>query len=184
MKHLKEFTLFEQKSEGKKILFLHGLDSKPYEDRLHILKNSISPSPEVFAPHIDYKNDDFLKISQKIIEENGFNTESGVLIGHSYGGILAYYLSNKYKLPALMFNPAFRERNMTFMESLGDLRNHSVFKKQFAVVGMKDDVIIPEVQLKKLREIKATIWKVENLGHGIDPSTFETYYKKFMADVE
>ena len=167
MKHLK---LFEEQIEHSKVLFLHGLDSRPYEDRIEILKAS---GAEIFAPHIDYRKDDEVEIATAIIEKEGITH----LVGHSLGGILSYYLSNRYKIPALMFNPAFGSSNLKYFESIDKLKDLPVFSEQYAVVGMNDDVVNPFVQLANLKH--ATVWKVGDLGHKIDPDTYRKYFEIF-----
>jgi hypothetical protein len=153
-----------------KVLFLHGLNSRPYEDRIEILKAS---GAEVFCPHIDYNKDDEITIAIDIIEKKGITH----LVGHSLGGILAYYLSNKFKLPALMFNPAFGEGNIKYFEEIDMVKNLPIYKEQFAVVGMQDDVVNPFLQLAHLKH--ATVWKVGDLGHKIDPATYKKYFEIF-----
>lgn len=163
MEHIKAFG-------ASKILFLHGLNSKPYADRVAILKSS---GAEIFAPHIDYIKEDEIAIATEIIEKEGVTH----LVGHSLGGILSYYLSNKYKIPALMFNPAFGSQNTKYFEQIDTMKNLPIFKEQFTVVGMNDVVINPFVQIAHLKH--ATVWKVGDLGHTIDPTTFKKYFDMF-----
>lgn len=167
MKHIK---LFEQETAHSKVLFLHGLDSRPYEDRVEILKAS---GAEVFAPHINYREDDETGTAMAIIEKEGITH----LVGHSLGGILSFYMSNKYKIPALMFNPAFGSHNLKYFGEHPELRDLPIFKNQYAVVGMNDTVVNPFVQLANLKH--ATVWKVGDLGHKIDPDTYRKYFEIF-----
>jgi len=166
MKHIK---LFEN-IEHSKVLFLHGLNSRPYEDRIEILKAS---GADIFCPHIDYEHDDEVAIATGIIEKEGITH----LVGHSLGGILAYYMSNKYKIPALMFNPAFGKNNTDYFEQIDNIKNLPIYKDQYAVVGMQDDVVNPFVQLANLKH--ATVWKEGELGHKIDPTTYRKYFELF-----
>ena len=167
MKHLK---LFEEETSHSKVLFLHGLDSRPYEDRVEILKAS---GADIFAPHIDYRKDDEIEIATAIIESEGITH----LVGHSLGGILSYYMSNKYKIPTLMFNPAFGSSNMKYFEEIDKVKDLPVYKEQYAVVGMNDDVVNPFTQIANLKH--ATVWKVGDLGHKIDPTTYRKYFEIF-----
>jgi hypothetical protein len=167
MKYLK---LFEEEATHSKVLFLHGLDSRPYEDRVEILKAS---GADIFAPHIDYRKDDEIAIATGIIEKEGITH----LVGHSLGGILSYYMSNKYKIPALLFNPAFGSENQKYFEQIDAVKNLPVFPDQYAVVGMQDEVVNPFVMLANLKHAK--VWKVGDLPHRIQPSTYKEYFDKF-----
>ena len=165
---------------GSKVLFLHGMNSRPYEDRMEIMH---ATGAKVFAPHIDYSMTDGVDEAIEIIEKEGISH----LAGHSLGGIIAYYLSNRYRIPALLFNPAFGKLNTDYFNRVFEERLNFVgpgnsrmpFDYQFAVVGMKDDVVDPFVQLQSLKH--ATVWKEEELTHKIDPTTFKKYFDKFCA---
>jgi len=167
MKHIK---LFEEQTTHSKILFLHGLDSRPYEDRLAILKET---GAEVFAPHINYRQEDETSIAEDIIEKEGITH----LIGHSLGGILSFYLSNKHKLPALMFNPAFGSINRKYFEEIRELQQYPPFEEQYAVVGLKDTVIPPDVQLAGLKH--AHVFEEPEMPHTIEPKLFKKYVELF-----
>lgn len=166
MIHIKPFN----EDKHSKVLFLHGLNSRPYEDRVEILKAS---GAEIFAPHINYQTDDEVAIATGIIEKEGITH----LVGHSLGGILSYFMSNKYMIPALMFNPAFGSSNLSYFEQYDVLKNLPVYEDQYAVVGMNDDVVNPFTQLRSLKH--ATVWKVGDLGHKIDPATYRKYFEIF-----
>jgi pimeloyl-ACP methyl ester carboxylesterase len=146
------------------------MNSRPWEDRVAIMKAS---GAEVFAPHINYQTDDEIAIAMGIIEKEGITH----LVGHSLGGILSYYMSNKYKIPALMYNPAFGAENMKYFEQIDAVKNLPVFDRQYAVVGMMDEVVNPFTMLANLKH--ATVWKVPDLPHRLKPEEYETYFLKF-----
>jgi hypothetical protein len=165
-----------------KILFLHGLNSKPWQDRVDILE---SAGVKVFAPHIIYGQQDEVTIARGIIEKERITH----LVGHSLGGILCYYLSNLYNIPTLMFNPAFCFSNKHYFENFRGLSSLESFekqyaldllKKQFAVVGMCDDVVLPAAQISGLSG--ATIYKIPDLGHKISPDIFKKYFDIFTKE--
>lgn len=171
MTRLENFWKMKQRKTTNKILFLHGLDSRPYEDRIAILEASGS---KVFCPHIIYQENLETEIAQKIIEKDGITH----LVGHSLGGILAYYMSIKYELPVLMFNPAFTPHNRMYFEMVKGLDGINAHAVQYAVVGLQDDVIPPEMQLKMLRH--AAVYQLEELGHKVDPTTYGKYFNIFF----
>ena len=82
-----------------KILFVHGFNNFLSEERRNILEQYF----EVIAPEFDYNNAQnlFYELSQIIENEN-----IKAIIANSMGGVFAYYLAEKYDLPALCFNPA------------------------------------------------------------------------------
>jgi hypothetical protein len=156
--------------EHSKVLLLHGLNSQPFPDRMAILRAS---GAEVFGPHIDYHKEDCVKIAMEIIDKEKITH----LVGHSLGGILSYFMSNLYKIPTLMFNPAFRYENISYFSEMKPLEKLPIFDRQYAVVGMQDDVINPDMQIANLKH--ATVWTEEELGHRIDPTTFKKYFEEF-----
>lgn len=166
---MKYIKLFEEATHSK-VLFLHGLDSSPFKDRVDILKAS---GADIFAPKINYRESDGITIAMDIIEKESITH----LVGHSLGGILSFYMSNKYKIPSLMFNPAFGSDPEKYFEKINSVKNIPTYNNQFAVVGMKDDVVSPTIQLTGLKH--AVVWKVPDLGHSIDPTTYKKYFEKF-----
>lgn len=167
---MKNLKLYEDFGKSK-ILYLHGLDSQPWADRIDIIKGS---GANVVAPHLDYRNTDAVKVALEIMEKGDITH----LVGHSMGGLLSFFLSNRYKVPALMFNPAFGSKNAVFVTR--DEFKEEPFAEQYAVVGMKDEVIDPQTQLANLKH--ATIWKEPELVHRIPPNIYQKYYNIFVQE--
>lgn len=157
-----------------KILFLHGLDSKPYQDRIDLL----SKYGTVEMPFIDYRTetDVFGRIS-KIVES--FNPD--IIIGHSMGGILSYYLSNEYNKTNLMFMPAFFSSNAHFMNVPKDVINLQANNKKLAVIGTHDTA----VDNKNTKNVlPANVIHEEPIGHQLSPMILDKYFKKIMGLTE
>ncbi len=155
-------------SEGKKIkvLFINGMHAteKEFSDQVSIIKKYA----DVEAPFLKYEftNTDIGKC-EELIDTKGIN----FLMGYSMGGALAYYLSNKYKIPSLIFNPAFREE-----DSLGGmmpLKLYDVFPDQFMVTGAKDDVVPPNIQLGTFLGKRKSV--EPEIGHDIPNDMFDLY---------
>lgn len=166
MKYIRLYESFSQST----ILYLHGLNSFPWADRIEIMKSS---GANVIASELDYEKEDASKIALDIMKNNKITH----LVGHSMGGLLAFHLSNIYDLPVLMFNPAFGSKNAKLVTI--DSTTSSLSKNKYAVVGMSDDVIDPNVQIENLSKANAKIWKIQMLGHRISPTIFQTYFQKF-----
>lgn len=156
------------------ILFLHGLDSKPYQDRIDLL----SKYGTVEMPFIDYRTetDVFGRIS-KIVES--FNPD--IIIGHSMGGILSYYLSVKYNKTNLMFMPAFFSSNAHFMNVPKDVINLQANNKKLAVIGTHDTAV-DNKNTKKV--LPANVIHEEPIGHQLSPMILDKYFKKIMGLTE
>lgn len=162
-------VILEEITSESKILFLHGLDSNPEKeiDKTNFIKNL---GFEINVPHIEYEKKDSVEIISFMIEELKITH----IIGHSLGGCIAFNMSNKYKIPSLLFNPAFESDNLLHLE---DYKNISLFKDQIAVVGMQDSDVDPNIQLKNLKGID-NIFKLE-IDHDIPQDIFEEYFKLF-----
>lgn len=156
------------------ILFLHGLDSKPYQDRIDLL----SKYGTVEMPFIDYRTekDVFGRIS-KIVES--FNPD--IIIGHSMGGILSYYLSNEYNKTNLMFMPAFFSSNAHFMNVPESVLTLTSTTKKLAVIGTNDTA----VDNKNTKNVlPANVIHEEPIGHQLSPMILDKYFKKIMGLTE
>ena len=152
-----------------KCLYIHGLDSMPSEDKLEKIKKY----SEVFALHIDYRNEpNAFKILSASIEENSITD----IIGSSMGGYLGFWLSLKHNIPCLLFNPALSARSIN-MDVEVVLDNTP---KQIIILGEKDNTIDPNSTIIFLKEkffehsIKEIIIN-SAMEHRIDISNFEKY---------
>lgn len=150
-----------------KILYVHGLDSAPRQDKSDILRRL---GAEVHALHIDYReNPDAYWILYSYIVKEGIN----FLVGSSYGGMLSYYLAGDLNIPALLFNPALH--SVSLEPELPKQLKHPQ-ANIFVVLGANDKTIPPQKSLKffKAHQIKNTrIITCEWLAHQIDLITFQ-----------
>ena len=89
----------------KKVLYLHGLESKQGGPKVEFLANEFC----VHAPAMDYTDPD---LSNKVAIYNaGSNFQPDLIIGSSMGGYVADILAEKYGVPAILFNPALHNRS-------------------------------------------------------------------------
>ena len=88
----------------KKVLYLHGLESKQGGPKVDFLANEFC----VHAPAMDY-TDPYLAIKLAHIMEN---FQPDLIIGSSMGGYVADILAEKYGKPAILFNPALHSRSI------------------------------------------------------------------------
>lgn len=157
----------EKNSKGK-ILYIHGFNSSPSKDGIKNIKCEY----EIISPKINYKNKDAWKTLSDIIDSENIIG----IIGHSFGGYLAYYLSNKYKIPALMFNAAFKDKDEFLPEIPKNVLALKPYRHQMAVIGEKDDVIKPKHQKEMFNSDNIYL---EDIGHDIPKDMFKNYVEDF-----
>ncbi|MGY5850055.1 YqiA/YcfP family alpha/beta fold hydrolase [Salegentibacter sp. F14] len=125
-----------------KILYLHGLESKLNEaKRVRLQKYG-----KVFAPNIDYYN---IPNSIEWVLGKYADIQFGAVIGSSMGGFAGYYISQKLNVPALLFNPALKNRS-TFQEVPENIEISPRLKQ--LVIGQQDPVVKPSDTLNFLGE--------------------------------
>lgn len=155
-----------------KILYIHGLDATPESDHVDILNgNGIT----IVAPNLIYEKGSLFERLSNIIERENIK---GV-VGHSYGGYFAYHLSNKYKIPGLMFNPYFGPKNSLhpIPESVKEI---APYHNQMLILGSEDDMILPEEQMNIFKKSNCKIF-VEKIDHDIPDDIKIKYFNKFIA---
>lgn len=157
-----------------KILYIHGYQSSPVEEKVNILKDQFG---EVFAPFIDWDNDEtrpnlFNEFVQLINEENITH-----VIGSSMGGQMAFYLATFCNIKGLCFNPAFGYR----YKDLNLTLNKDFTSEILITLGTNDDVIPNSVSTSFLYEsnIKEKV-KIHylDMGHQVSADIFEIQSKK------
>ena len=158
-----------------KTLYIHGLESSPKKKKIEIIeKHSI-----VHALHLDYQNqpESFNILSKLIV-----NKDINCIIGSSFGGMLGYWLAEKHKIPALLFNPALLiDKSVIHFEV-----NHNLSPYKLIILGKKDKIVDPLFTTrflnKNLIEKNYELIECEELEHKIDLNTFkekcEYFYKK------
>ena len=87
----------------KKVLYLHGLESKQGGLKVDFLANEFC----VHAPAMDFKN----PILQNELEFIMCQFDPDLIIGSSMGGYVADILARSYGKPAILFNPALHNRS-------------------------------------------------------------------------
>ena len=115
----------------KKIVYLHGLESKPGGKKVEYLKEKY----EVFAPSMDYKTNPnlFKEILQKIKD-----FDPDVIVGSSAGGYFAHHYCTILCCTGILFNPAIHSRSIELNVETG---NYTPY--QTVILGNKDKVIKP-----------------------------------------
>lgn len=166
---IKNFNKFNFKT----ILYLHGLDATPEKDNIQIFKKD---NIKIISPYLDYREKPlFNDISSIIIKE-----KPDGIIGHSIGGYLSYYLSIKFYIPCLMFNPAFNDNDLIFQPLPINIYDLTPNINQIALIGSEDDVIPMKDQINGLKNNKNIKIFIEKIGHDIPDVIKLKYFTKFI----
>jgi|TARA_R110002012_G_C11376188_1_gene582710 hypothetical protein len=150
-----------------KVLFLHGLESKPTGPKMRYLKDRFE---SYYAPEIDYEEPEaYEEILDLCIDE-----EFDVIIGSSMGGYFAHAIGTTLGTPVIMFNPALHSRGF---DPYGVVSGEKPLDG-VCVLGMEDRVIDPHVTVKMLEnEPKLAIMPMEGMGH-------RTPFTEFITAIE
>ena len=125
-----------------KILYLHGLESKPGGPKVEYLEML---GHEVHNPKINYLDSDQFKILHDEIAIAQFD----LIIGSSMGGYFGYELGRHFDIPVLLLNPALHSRSIEpRVEKLHE--DLAADPLVFLGVGANDDVINYEKTLEIL----------------------------------
>ena len=122
----------------KKVLYLHGLESKQGGPKVDFLADEFI----VHAPKIDYKDPTIQNQLDFVMRQ----FQPDLIIGSSMGGYVADILAQKYGIPAILFNPAVHNRSFDpAIEPLIEGEQADLQKKKIVVLGKNDEVIPPYI---------------------------------------
>ncbi len=159
----------------KKILYLHGLDSKPNEEKIAILENGFGLA--VIAPKLDYyASEGSTQLFDSLCERIRKLRIDGI-VGSSFGGFMGFYLSSQFNIPAYLFNPALHSRAIDVKV---EYPKNSPQKVIF--LGKHDDVIDPERTKKFLvdHDYKNYFVVEEDFGHALPVEVFRELLRRYM----
>ena len=127
----------------KKVLYLHGLESKQGGSKVDFLSSICLVS----APVLDYRDSACFQNIHDLVVTNSFD----LIIGSSMGGYLGFLMGEIFETPTILFNPALHSRsfepNNCFEPQLGHTSH-------YIILGGQDGAIDPEITMKILQEIK------------------------------
>jgi len=155
-----------------KVLFLHGLESKPTGPKMRYLKDRFE---SFYAPEIDYEDaDSYEEILDLCIDE-----EFDMIIGSSMGGYFAHAIGTTLGTPVIMFNPALHSRTFNpYGVVCGEKPIDGV-----CVLGMEDRVIDPHKTVEMLKdEPNLAIVPVEGMGHRTPFTEFIEIIEKIVPE--
>lgn len=159
-----------------KILYLHGLDSQLSEEKNDVLKSY----GKILSPSIDYKINDQI-IDNLYLEYKHAGVE--VVIGSSFGGFAAYYLSLLLNAHCLIFNPALPYRS--FPQNIPIVKKRE--KELLTIIGVQDLVIKATDNIRFLLDHQSEnehsrIHVLQDLAHQIPLTVFSREIDNFIKN--
>ena len=160
----------------KKVLYLHGLESKQGGPKVDFLTNEFI----VHAPKMDYKDPE-LNIKMFFTMQD---LKPDLIIGSSMGGYVANILAEKYGIPAILFNPALHNRSFDpAIEYPIEGEQAELQERKVVVLGKNDDVIPPyitKIMLENNRNYKIVL---EEMGHQVPLPIFIDTINKYKSEL-
>lgn len=159
-----------------KVLYLHGLNSSPKEEKIKTLESHFD---EVYAPQIDWQNKEkrvkLFSIYSNLIHSNKITH----IIGSSMGGQMAFYLALYCNIDALCFNPAFNFMYNDFGFKTNNNYKHEIFIK----LGKYDNVIDHKQTINFIKNFPTNItYDIIDIKHDIDLKTFNSSVDEFISE--
>ena len=115
----------------KKVMYIHGLESKPGGPKVDILKKYF----KVLAPECDYKNNENIFFD---LLSQAQHFQPDIIIGSSMGGYMAYYISQHINKPIILFNPALAHQPIKRVVQVGPNK-----PDVYLGLGFYDEVVPP-----------------------------------------
>mgnify|MGYP003149762467 FL=1 len=166
----------------KRILFLHGLESKANCDKVGFLR---SLGHIVTSPKMNYREDNCYNNLKTLVKYNTYD----VIIGSSMGGWVAWNLGKDLGIPVLLLNPAVHSRSIELNHIDIEPVRESKPSKVFLALGLYDDVISPDKTLEWLKNNDKLDWNPNNCkmggyGHRTSVERFIDIWVHFEKGIE
>ena len=160
----------------KRVLYLHGLESKQGGDKVDYLAGRCI----VHAPEMDYTRSDIFHYLYGVVEE----FKPDVIVGSSMGGYLAYVLGSITKVKVIAFNPALHSRK--FDPIIPDFVKFHAPDEFIVILGDKDTVIDCNTTLNWIKDhtankyVKTKIERISTMGHRVTFTAFTDMYNQHI----
>jgi hypothetical protein len=156
-----------------KVAYLHGLESDPGGPKVEWLRDNFD---KVYAPAMNYKNDDTFSIVFGEIRK----MKPDFIIGSSMGGYFSYLIGKALGIPTVLFNPAFHSRSFdpNVTEFNGSNVNH-------LYLGDNDTVINPSKTKGLIGKMQGSFKKNSYKGgHRVPFGVFKNAVNKTILQKE
>jgi hypothetical protein len=164
--------LVKESMESKKTcLYIHGLGAVVNDE----VKSAMSDYNLIY-PQINY--DETSKPYYeciKLVQENKID----FIVGHSIGGVMAYWLSKETNIPSLLLCPAFGD-DYTVYVTKSIKRNTP---NMMAIIGTKDDEVNNKIVIDTLKKQPNCSIKKAKIGHDISSGNLKNFTEIFLKDL-
>lgn len=150
------------------ILYIHGFMSSPLSHKAKLTKHFLAQQyPDIcyHCPQLNENPSDAISRLEKIIESSNLELSNNewFLIGSSLGGYYATYLSERYKLKAVLVNPAIKPYELlknyigeqknyhtdeivnvkpSYMDELKAIEQEKITKKNYLLMAQTGDEVL------------------------------------------
>ena len=164
-------TINESIEHKPTCLYIHGLGAK-INDKV---KSALSDY-KILYPQINYNGttEPYYQCL-KLIDQN----QVDFIIGHSIGGVMAYWLAKEKNIPALLLCPAFGD-DYTVYVSKSIKRNTP---DMMAIIGTKDNEVNNKIVLDTLKKQPNCSIKKAKIGHDVSEGNLKNFCKLFIAEL-
>jgi uncharacterized protein len=118
------------------------------------------------------------------------NNKIDAIVGNSAGGYMAFYLSNYYRIPALMLVPALAKTSEApnIQKMPKQFYDAPTFNKQMVLIGNRDLKIrrgvdfhlsLEFLQSRNFFKLGNKMYVEDGMSHWVPPDVFEKYFDKF-----
>lgn len=162
------------------VLYLHGFESSPTPIKTSALADL---GYTVIAPHIHYKENRGTYERLKSLVEY-FKVDW--IVGSSLGGYTAFWLSQEFQIPTLLFNPAlpFRKIDPGLVPKAIPITNAN----QTIFFGLKDDTVDPLTTKRwissNIHQEGITYFEYPENGHQISIEVFREVITKAVQQLD
>ena len=159
----------------KRVLYLHGLESKPGGSKVKYLNDRFM----CYAPAMDYESNELFEEMIDLCATEEFD----LIIGSSMGGYFAHQLATHFEdTEVMLFNPAVHSRSFEpYGVTNGEFSVHG-----HVVLGLKDDVINPTRTYNMVGSLSfydgLSVIPVEHMGHRVPLPMFVDIMERFVMD--
>lgn len=164
----------KEEDSDKKLtcLYIHGLGAQVSDD----VKESLSEYNLTY-PSIDYNGttEPYYQCLE-ILKNNDID----FIIGHSIGGVMAFYLAKETNVPALLLCPAFGDKYTVYVSK--SIKRET--PQMMAIIGLKDDEVNPIEVKSKLSKQPNCFIKELNIGHDISSKNLTVLSNIFVKKIK